>query len=324
MILKLFINLLLLLQIQFLNALPLCTYSAYSKYKSLTNQYPDLTNQFNTLSKIPLPIWYTDRDSKSFQNVKDNLENCNKLISTIIIYGLPNKDCDAGESLDGTNKNTEDYTKFLQNLQNLVQNNEIIYIIEPDAINFLLPGECGNQNNYKNNLKLAVEILSQNQNAHIYLDIGYWNIIYSEDKILNILNIIYELDPNNKVKGFTLNLSNYRKTDEMVTGCQRVNSFAKKEYHCIIDTSRNYNGPSSDNQWCNLKSAGIGQLPTQNTNIQIIDYFLWLKPQYELDGKCLGLSNSYESNKIAGDLDIEYFKMLWNQGIFNKELNTCS
>ena len=35
----------------------------------------------------------------------------------------------------------------------------------------------------------AVNILSQNQNAKLYLDIGYWNVIYSDDKILSILNI---------------------------------------------------------------------------------------------------------------------------------------
>ena len=57
--------------------------------------------------------------------------------------------------------------------------------------------------------------------------------------------------------------------------------------------------------------------------ISHIDYYLWLKPQAELDGNCLGFSNSYQTTKNAGDIDIEYLKMLWNQGIFHNELSNC-
>lgn len=318
-ILQLFI----LINLSIVTSHNLCTYIASDKYNNLKNNYPELSNEFNILSKIPIPIWYTDRDTNSLNNVKNSLEKCGELINIIIIYGLPNKDCEAGQSSAGSNKNSDDYKKFLQELQNTVQNKEVIYIIEPDALNFLLPDKCGHQNNYKNNLMEAVNILSQNQNAKLYLDIGYWNIIYSDDKILSILNIVNQLDPNNKATGFTLNLSNYRKTDEMVNACLRMKNLSNKNYHCIIDTSRNYNGPSSDNQWCNLISAGIGQLPTQNTNHDFIDYYLWLKPQAELDGNCLGFSNSYQTTKNAGDIDIEYLKMLWNQGIFHNELSNC-
>jgi hypothetical protein len=319
----LLINFILLINISLSNALNLCTYSAYSKYTQLLPKYPELSKEFNKLSQIPLPLWYTDRDSNSLNIIKDNLDNCNDLLSVIIIYGLPNKDCEAGQSAAGSNKNSDDYKNFLDNLNNLIKDKEVIYIIEPDSLNFLLPNKCGHQNNYKNNLKLAVDTLSQNINAQIYLDVGYWNIIYSDDIIKNILDIVYELDSNNRVKGFSLNLANYRKNDEMIKGCERVNSLSKKKYQCIIDTSRNYNGPSSDNQWCNLISAGFGKLPTKNTNNNLIDYYLWLKPQSELDGNCIGFSNSYQTSKNAGDLDIDYFKILWNQGIFHNELSNC-
>ena len=320
-----FINFLILINASITNSLNLCNYISQTKYNNLKNNHPELIHEFDILSKIPLPIWYTDRDPNSLNNVKNSLENCNDLINIVIIYGLPNKDCEAGQSSAGSNKNSNDYNKFLNDLQSVVQNKEIIYIIEPDALNFLLPNKCGllPENNYKANLIKAIEILSQNNNAKIYLDIGYWNVIYSDEKIYDILNIVNELDPNQKSKGFSLNLSNYRKTDEMITACDRMRKLSNKNYHCIIDTSRNYNGPSTDNQWCNLISAGIGKLPTSNTNYDFIDYLLWLKPQTELDGNCLGFSNSYQTQKNAGDFDLEYFKMLWNQGIFHNELNQC-
>ena len=102
----LIINFILFINITFINALNLCTYSSHSKYKSLINNYPNLSDKFNILSKIPLPIWYTDRDSNSLNTIKDNLNNCNKLLSVVIIYGLPNKDCESGQSASGTNKNS--------------------------------------------------------------------------------------------------------------------------------------------------------------------------------------------------------------------------
>lgn len=317
------ITLLFIINCAISNALNLCTYAAYSRYTEMSKQYPEMKTEFDILSRIPLPIWYTDRNIESLNIIKDNINQCNNLLSIIIIYGLPNKDCNAKESQDGNNKNENDYKIFLNNLYNIIQQKEIILILEPDAINFLLPGNCGINYNYKENLKTAIQILSQNNNAKLYLDIGYWNVIYSEDRIISLINIINEIDPNNKLIGFSLNLSNYRKNEELINGCQRLNTFSKKNYHCIIDTSRNYNGPSSDNQWCNLISAGIGQIPTKKTYVDFIDYFLWLKPQIELDGHCYGLSNSYQTNKNAGDIDIEYFKLLWNQGIFKKELNYC-
>ena len=225
------INFFLLFNTYLSNSQKLCNYISQTKYNNLKNNYPGLNHEFDILSNIPLPIWYTDRDANSLNNIKNSLENCNELINIVIIYGLPNKDCEAGQSSGGYNKNSDDYNKFLNDLHAVVQNKEIIYIIEPDALNFLLPNKCGNQYNYKNNLIKAIEILSQNNNAKIYLDIGYWNVIYSDEKIYDILNIINELDPNQKSKGFTLNLSNYRKTDEMIIACDRMRKLSNKNYH---------------------------------------------------------------------------------------------
>lgn len=298
----------------------LCNYNAQQKYQTLSNQYPEHKSKFDILSQIPLPIWITDRDTNAFNNAKNALDNCKGLTNTFIIYGLPNKDCEAGFSSSGSNKNNQDYINYINTLKTIVGNNEVIYIIEPDAIALSLDNKCGIQNNYPNNIKTAIEILSQNINAKIYIDVGYWVIIYGEEQVKKVINLINQIDPNNRIKGISLNLSNYRKTDEMVNACSRFKQLSGKNYNCIIDTSRNWNGASSDNQWCNLISAGIGELPDINPTTNI-DYYLWLKPQSELDGPCIGFSNSYQVNKNAGDFDLEYLLKLWNQG--NPSLKQC-
>lgn len=303
------------------NANDLCNYFSNIKYQQISNQFNEHKDKFDLLSKIPLPIWVTDRDPNAFKNVEDSLNNCNDLTNVFIIYALPNKDCKAGFSSAGSNKNNQDYKNYINQLKSKVNDKEVIYIIEPDAIALSIDNGCGVQNNYLDNIKEAVNILSENKNAKIYLDIGHWVIIYSEDDVKKIINIINNIDPNNKLKGISLNLSNYRKNDEMISACKRFKILSGKNYNCIIDTSRNWNGPSSDNQWCNLISAGIGELPMQNPT-DSIDYYLWLKPQYELDGPCIGFSNSYQINKNAGDFDLEYLLKLWENG--NPEIKKCN
>ncbi len=298
----------------------LCNYHSYNLYQNLITQFPDHKTKFEVLSNIPLPIWITDRDQYAFQNAQNAIDNCKDLTNIFILYALPNKDCKAGFSSSGSNKNNQDYINYVTKLKNIVGNNEIIYILEPDAIALSIDNECGIQNNYINNLKEAILILSENINSKLYIDIGYWTVIYGEEQIKKIINIINQIDSNNIIKGISLNLSNYRKNEEMITACSKFKEISNKNYNCIIDTSRNWNGPSLDNQWCNLNSAGIGELPLQNP-ISNIDYYLWLKPQSQLDGPCIGFSNSYEINKNAGDFDLNYLLLLWENG--NPEIKKC-
>jgi cellulase/cellobiase CelA1 len=301
----------------------LCKYNSQQKYSNLMSQYPDISSELKVMSQYPIPIWYTDKDPNSLNDIKTTLQNCQGSTSVVIIYGMPNKDCAAGESSGGTNNNENDYINFINNLQSTVNNQEIIYILEPDAIALSINNQCGVQNNYIDNIKNALNIISQNLNAKIYLDIGYWVLIYGDQQINEILQVVNQIDPNKKIKGFSLNLSNYRTNVESINSCQKLRDLSGNQYTCIIDTSRNANGPNSDNVWCNLKTAGIGDVPTNNTGNCIIDYFLWLKPAIEVDGHCYGSNDSYQSNQDAGGDDPAYFQILWDNGIL-KNIPTSS
>ena len=290
----------------------LCTYNSKKKYSDLIIKHPELTEQFNFMSEQPIPLWYTDKALNSLNEIKETLQNCQQSISTIIIYGMVNKDCDADESAGGYNKNPNDYTNFITNLYKEVNNRNIIYIVEPDALALSMDNKCGVGNNYISYIKNAINILSENKNSIIYLDIGYWVLIYDDQQVKNVIKIINNIDPNKKIKGFSLNLSNYRSNIEMINACKKIIDLSGHQYTCIIDTSRNANGPDEKNTWCNAKNAGIGNKPTKNTGNNIIDYFMWLKPAIEVDGHCYGSENSFQSSQPAGGNDIEYFKLLWN------------
>lgn len=292
----------------------LCTYTSELKYQNLINKHPNLESELKTMSNYPIPVWYTDRDVNSINSVKETIHHCDKSTSIIVVYGLPNKDCSEIESSQGFNKNSEDYIKFITNLHDQVSDKEVIYILEPDALSLSMPNKCGLNNKYIDNSKEALKILSQNKNAKIYLDIGYWILIYDDQKIKDFLNIVNQIDTGNKIKGFSLNIANYRSNGESIDSCKRIRDISGKDYKCIIDTSRNANGPSIDSTWCNLNSAGIGNVPTDNTGVSFIDYFLWIKPAIEVDGHCSSSPNSFKSSNSAGSVDIDYFKKLWDQG----------
>lgn len=325
---KLLLSLFLFTKLKISNA-KLCTVSSKEKYMnpSVYNNAGEYKKPLEFMADQSLAYWYTDRDS-DMNSAKNNLQsfvsNCGNDSPVIVVYGIPNKDCDAGESSSGFNSDISMYKQFISNLRIVSPDNSII-ILEPDAAALTIDGSmCGSNKGYADSLKLAINELS---GKNIYLDVGHWIVIYGIDKIKKLTDFVLSIDSEKKLKGFSLNLSNYRKTEEMETACKNIISTSGRDYKCIIDTSRNNNGPSTAGTWCNYKNAGIGVSENDpevlSKKSSFIDYYVWIKPAIELDGNCYGNSESYQSDKGAGALDLEWFKILWNNGYYkNKEINS--
>lgn len=307
----------------------LCTASSKEKYLNpVVTSNPEASSFMKELTFMatqPLAYWYTDRGNDMDGAKKDLnsfVSKCSGETPIIVIYGIPSKDCHGGESSSGFNQDSSSYSTFISNAKEVLKNTgESIVILEPDATALTIDGsKCGVGKNYKDNLKKSIEILGESkEKIKMYIDVGHWVLIYGEDKIKDLINFINEIDPSNKLKGFSLNLSNYRKTEEMETACKKIRDVSGKDYKCIIDTSRNNKGPSEKGTWCNYKNAGIG-IGGNDNNAQknpIIDYFIWIKPAAELDGNCYGNDDSYQSNLGAGAFDINWLKLLWKQGYYS-------
>lgn len=192
---------------------------------------------------------------------------------------------------------------------------KVLYVVEPDAVGLLTKkGSCGASAGYLDNLKVAVEALSVNANAELYVDVGYWMLADSTNAAM-IAPIMQELGKCGRVKGVTINTSNYRSNDECTTYCTNFQTaMGSKDMACIVDTSRNFNGsPTSD--WCNVPTAGIGKPPSSETGISNVDYFMWIKPPGESDGQCTS------GGTQAGLFFPEGFAKLWDQGYFVSEGN---
>ncbi|EGZ12582.1 glycosyl hydrolase family 6 protein [Phytophthora sojae] len=232
--------------------------------------------------------------------ISSMLEQCSEDTRlSIVVYGIPNKDCDAGYSSGGSVKSTDDYKTFLKELTDAVGDRKVLYVVEPDAVGLLAKeGSCGSSAGHLDNLKL-------------YVDVGYW-VLADSAKAAKIAPIMKELGSSGNVKGVTINTSNYRSNDECATYCTNFQAaMGKSAMTCIVDTSRNYNGsPTSD--WCNVPTAGIGKPPASKTGISNLDYFMWIKPPRESDGECNGGTS-------AGSFFADGFTKPMDQGYFVKE-----
>ena len=91
-----------------------------------------------------------------------------------------------------------------------------------------------------------------------------------------------------KADGFSVNVSNFRTTEESVKYGQ---SIAKKlgDKHFVVDTSRNGLGPytnaaNPDYNWCNPPDRALGHYPTTTTGEKLVDAYLYVKNIGESDG----------------------------------------
>ncbi|EGZ12580.1 putative glycosyl hydrolase family 6 protein [Phytophthora sojae] len=287
-----------------------------ASYTGAKSDHPELTTAIETLEKYAIASWYTDRMSSQERSdmVSGLLSQCSEDTRlSIVVYGIPNKDCAAGLSSGGSVTSTSDYQAFLKELTDGVGDRKVLYVVEPDALGLLTQdGGCGASAGYLDNLKIAVAALSANANAELYVDVGYWMLAYG-DSASKVATVMKELGSSGRVKGVTINTSNYRSTDECAGYCTNFQSaMGSSDMRCIVDTSRNYNGsPNSD--WCNVPTAGVGKPPTSETGVSNLDYFMWIKPPGESDGECA------TGGTAAGSFYLEGFTSLWDQGYFVAE-----
>lgn len=287
---------------------------APTTYAAAKLAYPGSASALSTLEQYTIATWYTDRSDYA-STVSSLVSSCSESTRvTVVVYGLPNKDCDATYSSGGTNSDAADYATFLDTLTTAIGDRKVLYVLEPDAIGLLANGGCADTYGYKANLLTAIEKLSANSNAEIYLDVGYWTLEYTATTA-TVVSIIQELAAAGSVKGITINTSNYQGNSELSTLCSNFQSaVGSSSMTCIFDTSRNYNGAPSSSEWCNVKSAGIGQVPTADTGLSNVDYFLWIKPPGESDGSCSGRTSDALAGPSAGSFFNDFFLLLWNQG----------
>ena len=129
-------------------------------------------------------------------------------------------------------------------------------------------------------LKDATYRLAAQKTTAVYLDAGHSAWLPSREVASRL-----KLAGVGHARGFSLNVSNFRRTSEEITYGERI-SYLTGGKRYVIDTSRNGLGPASNAAWCNPSGRALGVRPTATTGGRHADAYLWVKHPGESDGTC--------------------------------------
>ena len=246
----------------------------------------DHKQNFPNVSKIfeqPVSFWFGDKKGKNTCSIDNGLRRLMKRVDpdlpVMVIYNIPDRD--VGHYSKGGAQTRERYLEFIEEFCAGIGDRSPIVIFEPDAIphSTLMDKKMGESR--LSLLKDGLDVLTSNSNALVYVDVGHSNWLAPEE-VAKMLDIV----SNNEVRGFSVNVSNFRTTKESMKWSLAICEQRPND-HFVIDTSRNGNGPYG-NDWCNPPGRALGQPPTCDTGVEKCDAFLWIKVPGESDGKCNG------------------------------------
>ena len=241
---------------------------------------PD-ANLMQTIADSSVAVWYVGGDANSVgARVKQQADGANAAAKTAVMvaYNIPNRDC-GSFSAGGAQAST--YQQWIDAFAAGIGSAKAIIILEPDAI---AQTDCLNEAQRTERYSLlsaAVKRLKQAPNARVYIDAGHANWLAADEagKRLQASGVA-------DADGFSLNVSNFIADDVSITYGQRIRAIVAKNF--VIDSSRNGNGPTSGNDWCNPSGRAIGRAPTMPTPTPGLDALIWIKLPGESDGSCNG------------------------------------
>lgn len=242
--------------------------------------------KFPLSSKIfehPVSFWYGERNGKEMSDLDYSIERLLKrtdpCLPILVVYNMPNRD--VGQYSKGGAHSRESYLYFLESFANGIKDKTPIVIFEPDSLPHTLEMEEDDAKFRLDLMREGLDLFTSKCNALVYVDIGHSNWLSPRDAA-KLLNTVC----NDKVRGFALNVSNYRTTKESMDWALKVCEYRPNDFF-VIDTSRNGNGPHG-NEWCNPPGRALGTPPTTNTGNELCDALLWIKIPGESDGKANG------------------------------------
>lgn len=250
----------------------------------------DFREKYSDAGKIfeyPLSFWLGVRRRKD-RNVVRVHDRVQRLMRrtlpaepVLVLYNLPNRDL--GHHSRGGAQNPQEYLNFIQAMSSAVgKKRKPLIVFEPDALPHSTMLSKAKQKRRLNLMKDALQILDDNcPEAHVYVDAGHSNWLEPSmaGKLINQV-------ANAGTRGFSVNVSNFRTTEESMAWSLHVSEYTSAS-NFVIDTSRNGLG-SYGNHWCNPPGRALGEPPTTKTGNDLCDAFLWIKIPGESDGRCNG------------------------------------
>jgi endoglucanase len=225
--------------------------------------------------------WYGDWSGNITRSVAAQMQSATQqnAAAVMVAYNIPGRDC--GSYSAGGAPNAFAYRAWINDFAKALGSTTAIIILEPDA---LAHDNCLTDERY-DLIRYAITTLKARPNTLVYIDAGHSAWIESGKMAERLLRASVELGD-----GFALNVSNYQHSKNLIDYGKAIRSRGVSK-NFVIDTSRNGNGPTPTNEWCNPAGRALGQrpaFPPDAPTIEGLDGYLWVKVPGESDGPCNG------------------------------------
>jgi endoglucanase len=245
-------------------------------------------DQIAKIARQSQGTWFTTDSAQAQQNAHTLAQQAAASGQTplAVLYNLPDRDC-AGYSAGGA-PDAATYRSWVRSLASGFGHSAPVVILEPDGIPGAL-GTCLSDAQRTERFGLladAVTTLTAQTGARVYLDAGNPGWVQDTASLAAALRSAGIAH----AAGFALNVANfYTNAASLAYGHQIAQQLGGT--HFVIDTSRNGNGPATDDgtgapHWCNPPGRALGTAPTVHTADPELDALLWVKNPGESDGAC--------------------------------------
>ncbi|MDB4978546.1 MAG: endoglucanase [Candidatus Peribacteria bacterium] len=229
------------------------------------------------IASQPQAFWIVGGEDPSAQvrEIVDAAEKEGRLV-VLVAYNIPLRDF--GEYSAGGANTKQGYKTWIRKFADAIGKRRAVVTLEPDALTQLerLPEQ--KQRDRMEMLNYAITTLKTNPSTAVYADAGHsgWKSVQEIAPRLRAAGVA-------KADGFSLNVSNFRATNELLAYGKRL-SAAVGNKPFVLDVGRNGNGPAANGEWCNPPGRALGTPPTAKTGEPLCHAFLWIKPPGESDG----------------------------------------
>jgi endoglucanase len=234
----------------------------------------------------PVAEWIGDDPEERTRSITRSAARAGRT-PVLVAYHIPHRDC--GHHSAGGAVDAAAYRAWIRRMAAGIGDRRAIVVLEPDAVAHAVDG-CVPDDLRDERFALlneAVATLAALPGTRVYLDAGHpaW--------IRDIRRLVRPLRHSGiaHADGFTLNVANFQPTRAVEHYGRRLSrALGGKPF--VIDTSRNGNGPATDEpgaeRWCNPPGRKLGEAPTIRTGREKVDAYLWIKRPGESDGVCNG------------------------------------
>ena len=226
-------------------------------------------------------IWLgTHRKQEKFNkkltsHIRRQLKLIGDKIPVFMLYGMVDRDL--GHFSRGGCKDVAEYNFYINQFISGIEDKKAIVIIESDAFPHAFKLKGSKLKERIGCLSYAIEQLG-NTNCISYLDVGHpdWLEVSRLMKYLELL-------PIKKLRGFSINVSNFISVEKCTNYAEQLWKYTKQP--SIIDTSKS--NSKLVNRWNNPIEQRLGE-PPRMIKTKEVDMHLWIKIPGESDGKCYG------------------------------------